>query len=130
MNCAANGRILNSYIKKKKIALEKNGRRTIIDEIIYIPPPSREASPNPERGFFYDTSGSAQQKRFYERLRDASAAGFYRSPLQDMPAVPSSDGVEISLGNSQRDAAYDSLTFGDSDDSEDDEEAPEFVDLS
>ncbi|KAG7405880.1 hypothetical protein Forpe1208_v014482 [Fusarium oxysporum f. sp. rapae] len=82
------------------------------------------------KGFFYDTSGSAQQKRFYERLRDASAAGFYRSPLQDMPAVPSSDGVEISLGNSQRDAARDSLTFGDSDDSEDDEEAPEFVDLS
>ncbi|EGU85073.1 hypothetical protein FOXB_04412, partial [Fusarium oxysporum f. sp. conglutinans Fo5176] len=102
----------------------------IVDEIIYIPPPSREASPNPEKGFFYDTSGSAQQKRFYERLRDASAAGFYRSPLQDMPAVPSSDGVEISLGNSQRDAARDSLTFGDSDDSEDDEEAPEFVDLS
>ncbi|KAL9563977.1 hypothetical protein ACKAV7_011890 [Fusarium commune] len=102
----------------------------IVDEIIYIPPLSREASPNPERGFFYDTSGSAQQKRFYERLRDASAAGFYRSPLQDMPAVPSSDGVEISLGNSQRDAARDSLTFGDSDDSEDDEEAPEFVDLS
>ncbi|KAG7414095.1 hypothetical protein Forpe1208_v008319 [Fusarium oxysporum f. sp. rapae] len=102
----------------------------IVEEIIYIPPPSREASPNPERGFFYDTSGSAQQKRFYERLRDASAAGFYRSPLQDMPAVPSSDGVEISLGNSQRDAARDSLTFGDSDDSEDDEEAPEFVDLS
>ncbi|KAM5528507.1 transposase [Fusarium oxysporum f. sp. phaseoli] len=102
----------------------------IVDEIIYIPPPSREASPNPEKGFFYDTSGSAQQKRFYERLRDASAAGFYRSPLQDMPAVPSSDGVEISLGNSQRDATRDSLTFGDSDDSEDDEEAPEFVDLS
>ncbi|RYC81247.1 hypothetical protein BFJ63_vAg15869, partial [Fusarium oxysporum f. sp. narcissi] len=50
----------------------------IVDEIIYIPPPSREASPNPEKGFFYDTSGSAQQKRFYERLRDASAAGFYR----------------------------------------------------
>ncbi|KAF9767393.1 hypothetical protein IL306_000056, partial [Fusarium sp. DS 682] len=40
----------------------------IADEIIYIPPPSREASPTPEEGFFYDTSGSAQQKRFYERL--------------------------------------------------------------
>ncbi|KAG7403661.1 hypothetical protein Forpe1208_v016315 [Fusarium oxysporum f. sp. rapae] len=34
----------------------------IVDEIIYIPPPSREASPNPEKGFFYDTSGSAQDK--------------------------------------------------------------------
>ncbi|RKK61040.1 hypothetical protein BFJ69_g17166 [Fusarium oxysporum] len=101
----------------------------IVDEIIYIPPPSREASPNPRDGFFYDTSGSAQQKRFYERLRDASAAGFYRSRLQDIPAVPSSDGVEISLGNLQRDTSRDSFTFGDSDDSEDDEN-PEFVDLS
>jgi hypothetical protein len=100
------------------------------DEIIFIPPPSREASPNPEDGFFYDTSGSAQQKRFYERLRDASAAGFYRSPLQDIPAVPSSDGIEISLGNSQRDNLRDSFTFGDSDDSEIDEEVPDFVDLS
>ncbi|KAL9572124.1 hypothetical protein ACKAV7_003841 [Fusarium commune] len=79
----------------------------IADEIIYIPPPSREASPNPQEGFFYDTSGSAQQKRFYERLRDATAAGFYRSPLQDIPAVPSSDGVEILLGNSQPEAACD-----------------------
>ncbi|KAG7404257.1 hypothetical protein Forpe1208_v015700 [Fusarium oxysporum f. sp. rapae] len=117
------GKYINSVTVEQK-------QLDIVNEIIYIPPPSREASPNPERGFFYDTSGSAQQKRFYERLRDASAAGFYRSPLQDMPAVPSSDGVEISLGNSQRDAARDSLTFGDSDDSEDDEEAPEFVDLS
>ncbi|KAL5592570.1 hypothetical protein FOBRF1_013596 [Fusarium oxysporum] len=74
----------------------------IVDEILVIPP-SREASPTPQEGFFYDTSGSAQQKRFHERLRDASAAGFYRSPLQDMPALPSSDGVEIMLGNSQRD---------------------------
>ncbi|KAG7436157.1 hypothetical protein Forpi1262_v002076 [Fusarium oxysporum f. sp. raphani] len=102
----------------------------IYDEIIYIPPPSQEASPSPEEGFFYDTSGSAQQKRFYERLRDATAAGFYRSPLQDIPAVPSSDGVEISLGNSQLDTVRDSLTFGDSDDSEVDEEGPDFVDLS
>ncbi|KAF5697454.1 hypothetical protein FMUND_15407 [Fusarium mundagurra] len=102
----------------------------IVDEIIYIPPPSQEASPTPEEGFFYDTSGSAQQKRFYERLRDATAAGFYGSPLQDMPAAPSSDGVEITLGNPQRGPVRDSLTFGDSDDSENDEEAPDFVDLS
>ncbi|EXL47807.1 hypothetical protein FOCG_10329 [Fusarium oxysporum f. sp. radicis-lycopersici 26381] len=81
---------------------------------------------------------SVQQKSFYKRLRDATAAGFYRSPLQDIPAVPLSDGVKILLGNSQPEAAYDlqsqaarnSFTFGDSDDSEDDEEDPEFVDLS
>ncbi|KAI8401822.1 hypothetical protein FOFC_18691 [Fusarium oxysporum] len=107
-----------------------NAPLDIYDEIIYIPPPSQEASPTPEEGFFYDTNGSAQQQRFYERLRDATAAGFYRSPLQDIPAVPSSDGVEISLGNSQRDTVRDSLTFGDSDDSEVDEEGPDFVDLS
>ncbi|KAG5759556.1 hypothetical protein H9Q72_012324 [Fusarium xylarioides] len=95
-----------------------------------MPPPSQESSPTPQEGFFYDTSGSAQQKRFYERLRDASAAGLYRSPLQDMPAPPSSDGVEITLGNSQRDPVRDSLTFGDSDDSEVDEDSFEFVDLS
>ncbi|RKK17241.1 hypothetical protein BFJ67_g17768 [Fusarium oxysporum f. sp. cepae] len=47
-----------------------------------------------------------------------------------MPALPSSDGVEIMLGNSQRDPVRDSLTFGDSDDSEIDEEGPDFVDLS
>ncbi|KAH7144716.1 hypothetical protein DER46DRAFT_80161 [Fusarium sp. MPI-SDFR-AT-0072] len=47
-----------------------------------------------------------------------------------MPALPSSDGVEIMLGNSQRDLVRDSLTFGDSDDSENDEEGPDFVDLS
>ncbi|KAJ0133102.1 Serine/threonine-protein kinase mTOR [Fusarium oxysporum f. sp. albedinis] len=76
------------------------------------------------------TSGPAQQKRFYERLRDASAAGFYRSPLQDIPAVPSSDGIEISLGNSQRDNLRNNHTFGDSDDSEIDKEVPDFVDLS
>ncbi|KAG7406098.1 hypothetical protein Forpe1208_v013793 [Fusarium oxysporum f. sp. rapae] len=93
-------------------------------------PPSRESSPTPQEGFFYDTSGPAQQKRFHERLRNASAAGFYRSPLQDMPALPSSDGVEIRLGNSQRDPVLDSLTLGDSDESEIDEEGPDFVDLS
>ncbi|PNP54409.1 hypothetical protein FNYG_15637 [Fusarium nygamai] len=102
----------------------------IVDEILVIPPPSRGASPTPEEGFFYDTSDSAQQKRFYERLRDATAAGFYRSPLQDVPALPSSDSVEVMLGNSQRDPARDSLTFGDSDDSKIDEESPDFVDLS
>ncbi|KAK2684637.1 hypothetical protein QWA68_016249 [Fusarium oxysporum] len=86
----------------------------IYDEIIYIPPPTQEASPTPEEGFFYDTSGSAQQKRFYERLRDATAAGFsqvlFRIFLPFLRAMV--------------------LTFGDSDDSEVDEEGPDFVDLS
>ncbi|KAK2670199.1 hypothetical protein RAB80_014390 [Fusarium oxysporum f. sp. vasinfectum] len=49
----------------------------IYDEIICMSPLSRESSPTPQEGFFYDTSGSAQQKRFHERLRNASAAGFY-----------------------------------------------------
>ncbi|RKK76525.1 hypothetical protein BFJ71_g16928 [Fusarium oxysporum] len=98
------------------------------DEIIFIPPPSREASKNFEDGFFYDTSGSAQQKRFYERLRDVSAAGFYGSPLQDIPAIPSSNSVEISFGNAQRNLR-DSFTFGDYNDLEIDEEVPDFVDL-
>ncbi|RKK23585.1 hypothetical protein BFJ66_g17449, partial [Fusarium oxysporum f. sp. cepae] len=102
----------------------------IYDEIICMSPLSRESSPTTQEGFFYDTSGSAQQKRFHERLRNASAAGFYPSPLQDMPALPSSDGVEIRLGNSQRDPVLDSLTLGDSDESEIDEEGPDFVDLS
>jgi hypothetical protein len=128
MNCAGNRRISSSderlkeeWKKNYKYDINNNGKPIYIsferwkkwkqldiaDEIIYIPPPSREASPNPQEGFFYDTSGSAQQKRFYERLRDATAAGFYRSPLQDIPAVPSSDGVEILLGNSQPEAACD-----------------------
>jgi hypothetical protein len=137
-------RLREEYEKSYKYDINNNGKPVhisfsrwkkwkqldIVDEILVIPPPSREASPTPQEGFFYDTSGSAQQKRFHERLRDASAAGFYRSPLQDMPALPSSDGVEIMLGNSQRDPVRDSLTFGDSDDSEIDEEGPDFVDLS
>ncbi|RKL08704.1 hypothetical protein BFJ70_g16773 [Fusarium oxysporum] len=138
------GRLKEEWRKNYKYDINNNGKPIhigfdrwkkwkgldVADEIIYIPPPSREASPTPEEGFFYDTGGSAQQKRFYERLRYATAAGFYRSPLQNIPAVPSSDGVEISLGNSQRDTVRDSLTFGDSDDSEVDEEGPDFVDLS
>ncbi|TXC01946.1 hypothetical protein FocTR4_00008325 [Fusarium oxysporum f. sp. cubense] len=137
-------RLREEYEKSYKYDINNNGKPVhisfsrwkkwkqldIVDEILVIPPPSREASPTPQEGFFYDTSGSAQQKRFHERLRDASAAGFYRSPLQDMPALPSSDGVEIMLGDSQRDPVRDSLTFGDSDDSEIDEEGPDFVDLS
>ncbi|KAG7415202.1 hypothetical protein Forpe1208_v005439 [Fusarium oxysporum f. sp. rapae] len=102
----------------------------VADEITYIPPPSREASPTPEESFFYSASGSAQQKRFYERLRDATAAGFYRSPLQDMPAAPLSDGIKITLGNSQRDPVYNSLTFGDANNLKDNEQVPDFVDLS
>ncbi|KAL9561187.1 hypothetical protein ACKAV7_014542 [Fusarium commune] len=43
----------------------------IYDEIICMSPLSRESSPTPQEGFFYDTSGSAQQKRFHERLRNA-----------------------------------------------------------
>jgi hypothetical protein len=137
-------RLREEYEKSYKYDINNNGKPVhisfprwkkwkqldIVDEILVIPPPSRGASPTPQEGFFYDTSGSAQQKRFHERLRDASAAGFYRSPLQDMPALPSSDSVEVMLGNSQRDPARDSLTFGDSDDSEIDEESPDFVDLS
>ncbi|KAG7403079.1 hypothetical protein Forpi1262_v018841 [Fusarium oxysporum f. sp. raphani] len=137
-------RLREGYEKSYKYDINNNGKPIhisfprwkkwkqldIVDEILVIPPPSRGASPTPQEGFFYDTTGSAQQKRFHERLRDASAAGFYRSPLQDMPALPSSDSVEVMLGNSQRDPARDSLTFGDSDDSEIDEESPDFVDLS
>ncbi|KAJ0135661.1 Uncharacterized protein HZ326_21326 [Fusarium oxysporum f. sp. albedinis] len=47
-----------------------------------------------------------------------------------MPALPSSNGIKIMLGNSQRDPVRDSLTFGDSDDSEINKEGPDFVDLS
>ncbi|PNP86654.1 hypothetical protein FNYG_00005 [Fusarium nygamai] len=81
---------INNNGKPVHISLErwkKWKQLDIYDEIIYIPPPSQEALPTPEEGFFYDTSGSAQRKRFYERLRDSTAAGFYRSPLQDIPAV-------------------------------------------
>ncbi|KAI7772017.1 hypothetical protein LZL87_011710 [Fusarium oxysporum] len=71
-----------------------------------------------------------------ERLKEEWKKNY--NPLQDIPAVPSSNGVKILLGNSQPEAACDlqpqatrdSFTFGDSDDSEDGEEDPEFVNLS
>ncbi|EXL64932.1 hypothetical protein FOPG_18822 [Fusarium oxysporum f. sp. conglutinans race 2 54008] len=95
LRCKEDERLKEEWKKNYKYDINNNGKPIYIsferwkkwkqldiaDEIIYIPPPSREASPNPQEGFFYDTSGSAQQKRFYERLRDATAAGFYRSPL-------------------------------------------------
>ncbi|KAG6206845.1 hypothetical protein E4U35_001375 [Claviceps purpurea] len=61
----------------------------------------REPSPAPNELFFYDTSRPAARQRFFERLRKATNANVYRNPLREMPTIPSSDSVEITLGNSQ-----------------------------
>ncbi|KAG6021294.1 hypothetical protein E4U40_005390, partial [Claviceps sp. LM458 group G5] len=44
---------------------------------------------------------STAQERFYERLRVASNANVYRNPLREMPTIPSSDSVQITLDNSR-----------------------------
>ncbi|OBS17467.1 hypothetical protein FPOA_12100 [Fusarium poae] len=64
-------------------------------------------------------SRSAIHQRFYERLRDANAAGVYRRPLEEMPFL-SSDGVEFKLSNNnnQKPSGGDNLITGDSDDSD------------
>ncbi|EWY79733.1 hypothetical protein FOYG_17128 [Fusarium oxysporum NRRL 32931] len=107
------------------------------DDVISIPPVSRETSPTRTQGFFYNKSHSATQQRFYERLCEATAAGVYRRPLQDMPQLPSSDSVESKHSNSQSAPLNDNLTSvrdtlitGDSNDSSLDEEGVIIVGLT
>jgi hypothetical protein len=122
-----NGKPIHISFKRWKEWKNKD----IQDDVITIAPASREASPaTPGNGFYYDTSGSSAQQRFYERLRGATAAGVYRSPLQDMPALPSSDGVEFKLSNTQEDGLLENLVTGESDDSDFNEEVIEVVDLT
>ncbi|KAL6406012.1 hypothetical protein AUP68_10570 [Ilyonectria robusta] len=102
------------------------------DDVISIPGLSPRASPTPEqRSWYYDTTRPAAYQRFYERLRDATAACAYRSPLQEMPFPLSSDGVDFRIGNVQEDHTNNNnLITGDTDESDNDEDGIPMLDLT
>lgn len=101
------------------------------DDVISIPDPSPRASPTPEESWYYDTTPSAASHRFYERLREATRAGVYRSPLQEMPFPLSSDGVEFRISNTQDEPSTNNdIITGDTDESDDDEDGIATLDLT
>ncbi|KAJ3453107.1 hypothetical protein MRS44_018762 [Fusarium solani] len=101
------------------------------DDVISIPDSSPRASLTPQEGWYYDTTHSAASHRFYERLREATRAGIYRRPLQDMPFPLSSDGVEFRLSNAAEEPPTNNDTItGDTDEEDDDEDSIEMLDLT